>query len=226
MSESSKSIPELSRRPFSPIALYNVIVSLMMVCFTETIIQLGLRLVPSWKGNYLLVVCFLVTLVGLFSTRALREETFLSCEWLVQIVSEWIVILLAIKAIIYLVNNPAQLFIDIPLWGKDFLGSFFTGEYLIAVAMTLIFWFIASFFSDKFQKLENDPELLEQERGGYLVVNRQQARKSLLAIIFSSRRYHAVFSHSIQSLSPLPLNNYNTDATQYFVVDILSFYWE
>jgi Domain of unknown function (DUF4129) len=222
MSESTKSIPELTHRPFSPIALYNVIVSLMMVCFTATIIQFGLRLVPTWKGSYLLVVCFLVTLAGLFSTRVLRDESFLSREWLVQVVSEWVVILLAIKAAIYLVNNPAQLFIDIPLWGKDFLGSFFTGEYLIAIAMTLFFWFIASFFSDKFQKLENDPELLEQERNGFLVINRQQVRKSLLTMIFSLGGV-MLFLVTLSKVS-LPFLSTTTTPTQINILLLISFF--
>jgi hypothetical protein len=108
----------------------------------------------------------------------------MSREWMLHVGTEWIVILVVLKALTYLVNDPAQLFRDIPMWQKDFVPAFFTIDYALSIGVAVFSWVIASFFSDKFQRLENDPGLMEQERKGYLVVNREQARFTMISMIF------------------------------------------
>ena len=172
------------RRPFYPIALFYFIISLMMFCFFYILVQTVKRFTPGWNGNYLLVVFFLLTLLSLFSHRLTREYSFLSREWLLYNVSEWIVILVVLKALLYLVNDPSQFFADLPLWQQDPIRNFFTGEYILVVLASVGLWIMSGSFASRIYPLENEPDLLEQERQGYLVVNRQQLRFNLMAMVF------------------------------------------
>jgi hypothetical protein len=173
------------RRPFEPKTLFDLIVSVMMACVIFIVVSVTTRINQNWHSQYLVVVAFVITLLAMFSTRFTRDYTTFSREWVLHFSAEWIAILVALKVIIYMVNDPAQFFKDLPLWQKDFIYSFFTIEYVLSIGVAVLCYAIAAFFSDKFQRLENDPNLLEQERQGYLVVNRAQARTALMAMIFT-----------------------------------------
>jgi hypothetical protein len=172
------------RRPFYPIALFYFIISLMMVCFFFIQVQTINRFAPGWNGNYLLGVFFLLTLLSLFSHRLTREYSFLSGEWLLYNVTEWIVILVVLKILLYLVNDPTQFITDLPLWQQDPIRNFVTGEYILVVLASIVVWIISGYFASNIYSLENEADLLEQERQGYLVINRLQLRFNLLTIIF------------------------------------------
>jgi hypothetical protein len=172
------------RRPFYPIALYYFLISLMVFCFSFIVIQTINRLNPAWNGNYLLIIGFLITLLSLYSHRYTREFAFLTREWMLYNVSEWVIILIALKALLYLVNDPSQFFIDLQLWRQDFIRNFFTVEYVLVVLGSIGLWVLSGAFTSRIYPLENDPELLEQERQGFLSINRHQIRFNLMTLIF------------------------------------------
>jgi hypothetical protein len=144
--------------------LGNIIAVLMMVSLTIAVVQLGERIFPEWHGVYLVWASLLISMEAIYTRKYSRQLE--GRERIFFRISEWIAILVALKILIYLVHDPAQLLIDLPLWQQDFFGAFFTGEYMLAIAVALAVWFNSAGFSGALERLyERDEDTLWDELG-------------------------------------------------------------
>jgi hypothetical protein len=155
------------------------LVSLMMLCLMQAMVQTGQRFLPGWDGTYLLVFGWLCALESLYASRLLRRAKASGQYRIAYRLSEWVVTLLALKVILYLVREPAQLWTDLPLWLKDFGENFFSGEYLIVMWAVVIIWLVAWRFADDLAELQNDEQLLDTLTGEVLRSDRGLVRQSL-----------------------------------------------
>ncbi|MCL4506338.1 MAG: hypothetical protein M1140_09995, partial [Chloroflexi bacterium] len=147
-----------------PIFVNYFIVSLMMVCLVATLGGVLAAVMPGWDGAYLSVVSFAVALEALYSTRITRRLSVFSREWIGYRASELVSILILLKLLIYAMRGFDQLARDLPLWEKDFLTTFFTGEYLLACLVVFGVYLLCAQFSGNLIDLEADDDLLERER--------------------------------------------------------------
>jgi len=139
----------------------------------------------DWNGNYFLYLGFCIGLIALRSRKATKDLTIFSKERTLRILFEWILILIILKILIYLINEPSQFLVDIWLWDDNFFKYFFTPDYIIAIVSAIIFWVVARVLGDPLDQLEEDKALLDQEKLGFTVNDRTNARKRLIATVFT-----------------------------------------
>jgi hypothetical protein len=163
-----------------PVLANYFIVSVMMACVAAGMVGLGRAFAPTWNGDYLVVVVFLITFESLYTARATRKIAVPSREWLSVRASEVIAIVILLKALIYVLRGPAQLLQDLQLWQDDFLANFFTGEYLAAVVIVISLWLLSRTFNQELLELEADDATLERERRFEFRVDRNAFRKQLM----------------------------------------------
>jgi hypothetical protein len=162
---------------------HHIIASLMICCVVISLIQFVEYLIPAFHGGYLVVVCWLIALESMYSHRVTKSESVLSPEWLLYRGTEWVVLLIALKIVIYAVRDFSQVWLDIPLWRQDFVANFFDAEYLFAIFLVFITWSLAGMFAQELSELEGDEKLLGFERDGYITSQRPAARRNLANMI-------------------------------------------
>lgn len=170
--------------PWFQTGINYLIIGLMMVCITAVMLQVPQRVFPEWKGDYLLVLSFLIALEALFSRRIAENLSEFSLEWILHRTTEWVVILVVVKGLMYVLNDPSRLLVDLPLWQKDFLNNFFTADYSTICVYLLFIWLSAGMFGGYLEKLEADLDLLELEREGNARTDRGSSRQSLMTLLF------------------------------------------
>lgn len=175
LSDWSRHVPALAAR---------LAVATMMLCLAGSALLALERFVPNWNGTYLLWVSFTVSLEAQIAQRIRQNAMTFSREWLLLLITEWVVLLTAIKVLLYLIHGPARFLADAILWQKDFFPYFFTQEYLVSLTATLVVWLITVSFAGLLAILEEDPDRIAQERLGYVFVDRSQVRGQLAGLIF------------------------------------------
>jgi hypothetical protein len=166
--------------------LYQAIVCVMMACFGYAAVQLGQRLVPQWQNQYLVPISIAAAIEAMWTERMIKDTSMFSLEWFYHRAAEWIVILAALKGMLYLLRGPAQILKDVLLWDEDFFNTFFTSEYLAAVLITLLIWVFATQFMHVLLQLEESLEDLALESEGVAVKDRQIIRRDLESLVFRS----------------------------------------
>ena len=159
--------------------IQNLLVILMLTCFSVSLVQLGDHLVPEWRGGYLVFVCILIAIEASYSRRAMKSVIFFTPEWMRFRGVEWVMLLVGLKLAIYLVHGIDQLWVDIPLWRANFVDYFFTGEYIAAIAISFLIWSLAGIFTEDLMKLEGDEKILAAERASGIVEPRPEVRRKL-----------------------------------------------
>ncbi len=128
-----------------------IIAILMMTSFAVAVVQIGERLAPDWRGEYLVWTSLVIGIEAMV-TRG-HAKVLEGRERIIFLVSEWIAIAVALKILLYLVHGPAQLLTDLPLWQENFLQNFFTGEYLLAILVAGLVWLNSIGFAGELEDL-------------------------------------------------------------------------
>ncbi len=160
-----------------------LLVSLMLACFSVSAVQLGMALLPSWQGGYLIPLSILISLEAMYAQRAIRNYPIFSTEWALRRISEWVFILLVIKLAEFAARGPAQLFAEIPLWAQDFKTYFITPDYLVACGLAFVIWGLSSEFAELLAKMEVNERMLAVEREAGISEDRHKHRQQLLSMI-------------------------------------------
>ena len=137
----------------------NIIIILMMMCAAVGIVQFGTRLSPLWQGAYLVWLVMLITMEAIFTRKHARKLE--GRARLIFHLSEWIAFAVAIKMLLYLVNDPTRFLEDLPRWQENFLENFFTGEYVLVLVICLGVWLLARTYAGELEELyerENDAD--------------------------------------------------------------------
>jgi hypothetical protein len=162
----------------------HLLVLAMAMCVVALFIQFGQRLVPGWSAGYLYVVTFLVALEAMYSRRTLYRVMPLSITWFRHRVAEWVVILVALKALLYLLRGTEQFWIDVQLWPQAFFVNFFSGEFLGAAAISWVAWSITGMFTGVLLDLEGDALFADDDSRAVLLSDRPGARQRLAERFF------------------------------------------
>jgi hypothetical protein len=158
------------------------IVVLMMACLALAFVQLGERIFQTWSGNYLILAAILIS-VEAMATRT-QSESMEFRESLLFHLSEWVALAILLKLMIYLAHGPAQMITDLRLWQENFLPSFFTLEYILALMILLAIWFLSRSFSAELSDLYRTDGVTDEEDLGKLQNIIHEIRERLASRIF------------------------------------------
>ncbi len=116
-----------------------LLVALMFACVAESIAQFIRAFVPGWNAAYVVAAMFLISLEAHYASR-LAQMTHLSGRerWVFRL-SEWTVILVALKLGSYLARGLGPLLEDLGRWESD-PTEIFTPEFVIVVVLAVVTW--------------------------------------------------------------------------------------
>jgi hypothetical protein len=162
-----------------------IFVAIMMSCTAVTAVNLAQRLAPEWEGGYLPWLCFVISLVAIYSQQRLRRTADLDASPGVYRLGEIIVILVVIKLIIYIWTGFEHLRTDISLWQEDFLYNFFNAEYLYSIFVVFLVWVLSSMYGEDLVNLEGDVDILQTDSLDGMVSNRGAVQQRMAGRIFT-----------------------------------------
>lgn len=205
------------------------LVILMMGCLADAIVQAGERAFMDWHGGYLVVIALVIAIEAMLARE--QTEALETHQRLLFHLSEWVAIAILFKLFFYMLHGPAQLLHDLAAWQSDFLQSFFTGEYLLALVLMAIVWSCARAYSGELKSLYRSKDDAGWEDLGKLQNILHQIRDNLAARIFLVGTFVvglAVISRlpSIPILKPAALSGFSNLSSLlivliYFVLALL-----
>jgi hypothetical protein len=162
-----------------------LLVSGMLSCLAFISNQFIRILYTEWRVSGLPFLTFLITFESLLTlylrTRVIRSKP----NPFLAVGAEWVLILLVSKLFLLLQPNAGNLWQTVLSWQGNFLESFFDVQYGLLIFFIFIIWALTRFFSPPLYQLEEDQELMEQEKLGVTFNDRQEARRNLMGLVFS-----------------------------------------
>lgn len=163
----------------------HLILSLMLVCATVSVVQLGQLFFSGFKGAYLVVLSFLVSIEAFISRRFLKGSSVFDPEWLIFRGTELVVILLSVKLAYYAQYGLDLLLMDVPRWVQDFLDTFITLEYGFGCLVIALVWVLSNGFAEDLARLYVEVRILRQEAESGIYEERQQIREHLVGALLT-----------------------------------------
>jgi hypothetical protein len=157
-----------------------LLVAVMMACLMVTVDYFGQRLAPGWRGEYLPYAAFFIAIEAMFTKQRTRSLAPFSGEWLAFRLAELVLLLIGLKALLYLLRGPGQFFTDLGLWQHNFLEAFFQGEFLLACVLAVFVWAASGLYADDLVEMTGDEILLGSEIPPGLATERMNARQGLV----------------------------------------------
>jgi hypothetical protein len=161
-----------------------ILVSGMLACFAFVTNKFIGILYDGWDTVGLPVLTFLIAfeslLVLYIRSRVLRQRgnPFLA------IAAEWILILVVSKVFLLLQPGGEGLWQTVRSSQGNLFQGFFDMTYVLLIFFLFVIWGLTRIFSPPLYQLEEDQELMEQEKLGVTFNDRQEARRSLMGLVF------------------------------------------
>ncbi len=164
--------------------IQRMLVAALMASFSVSVVQLVGRIFSTWDGRYLVVLALIFSLEALYTRGRLGHRAFPNAEWFYYRLSEWAVILLALRLTLYALRGFPQLLADMQSWPENFGATFFTAEFLLAVFLIFFIWQASTSFAEDLIELSSHPDHPEFENLGLILRDRDRARKRMVDRIF------------------------------------------
>ena len=138
----------------------------------------------EWEVTGLSILIFILSfeslLVHYVQSRVVRYGTnpFLATA------AEWVLFLLVGKLFLMFQPGAGNFWQEVLSWQNGFFAEFFDVRYGLLVFFLLVIWSLTRIFSPPLYQLEEDQELMEQEKLGVTFNDRQEARRSLMGLVF------------------------------------------
>lgn len=163
------------------------LVAAMLTCLVTALVQAVQLFLPAWQGEYLAVFSFLAALEAIWAQRNLGGRRFPEKEWFLFRLTEWVVLLLALKAASYAASGLHLLKMDLLAWPQNFLESFFNPEFFFDTIVIALVWLQSNWFAQNLAVLEvpEAPEFYRADRKedirSGLMRSRTEASEQLLS---------------------------------------------
>lgn len=161
-----------------------LLVAGMMACAALTIVNLVMRITPASPPWYLGLVVFLAALERLYTYRSYSRISLFTREWLMATLSQWVVILLALRLIIGLSRGVSVFLADLSLLAQNFFGYVFVTEFFFSLLVVVVVWVVSGNFAAMLDEMGLDATLLREEIPA-TQVEQQPVRERMISLIFS-----------------------------------------
>ncbi len=178
-----------------------LLVAGMMTCLLSTLALLGQAIAPDWQGGYFGPLAFIISLEALYVYQSRRRLTFPEAEWFGFFAAEWGMIVVVLRALIYIKQGLAQLWIDLSSGPNGFLEGFFNGEFTAALIGVILIWFLTNWFADLLAPLRNDATLVILAGGADTSVERHAVRRQLANMVLVIGVFMALLTAGMRSES-------------------------
>ncbi|MFU8826977.1 MAG: hypothetical protein ACNA70_05730, partial [Brevefilum sp.] len=216
-----KQAPETTFNPRHVQMVLNILmVSVMLACLAYVLGATIHTVYPAWDAYWYPVITFLFTFVSML-TRYMRQISLeIQPNQVGSTLVEAFLIILLAKVISLFSTVPvgwAPFWAEITSWERNFFGGFITNDFLLRVISLLLIWLLSWLFSMPLNQLQEDENLMAQEKLGFTFNDRPQARRRLIALIFNlgmvmiiilvawNRIAEALLGDAIQSANHAPV---------------------
>lgn len=161
-----------------------LLVSGMLSCLAFITNQFIGILYDEWEAAGLPILTFLIAFESLLAlylqTRIARSKPnpFLTTA------AEWVLILLVGKLFLLLQPGAGNLWQTLLSWQGNVFQGIFDVKFGLLIFFLFVVWGLTRIFSPPLYQLEEDQELMEQEKLGVTFNDRQEARRSLMGLVF------------------------------------------
>ncbi|MBG0787752.1 MAG: DUF4129 domain-containing protein [Anaerolineaceae bacterium] len=176
----------------------------------------------EWMVTGLPVLTFFIALASLLAhyiqTRIIRH----GINPFASVAAEWVLILLIGKIFLMVQPGVGGVWQEVLTWQHSFLDEFFDIQTILLIFFLLVIWGLTRLFSPPLFQLEEDQELMEQEKLGITFNDRQEARRSLMGLVF-------VLGFIMVGMTVIIKGNFNylaitTTPTRSFVIALLVYF--
>lgn len=139
---------------------------------------------PEWTVSGLPLLTFLISFVSLFILYIQTRVIPHGANPILSTAAEWVLILLVAKVFMMLQPGAGSFWQEFLSWQHGFLTEFFDMQYILLIFFLFVIWGLTRIFSPPLYQLEEDQALMEQEKLGVTFNDRQDARRSLMGLVF------------------------------------------
>ncbi len=160
-----------------------VIICIMMGCIGLTFAFFGERMAPGWNGTYLawfFLAIGLETIISRNTSRSLAGRD----KW-IFVASEFIIIAILIKILLYFLNGFSQILIDVQQWQAD-LSTFFSPEFFLDVVLVFAARIYCGQVLSDFDALQSDEEDVYTENIGFMEKDRLSTHQRLMEMVLGA----------------------------------------
>jgi hypothetical protein len=158
------------------------LVSLMLACFAYMLTAFARTLYPAGQMTGFTILAFLISVESLVLRHTNRTASRVMQNAALSILAEVILIALLLKLYTMLISGLSGFWPEIVSWQENFTANFFDLQYLLFLMGGILIWGMAWIFSLPLNRLEEDEDLMEQEKLGYTFSDRQNARHELITL--------------------------------------------
>jgi len=157
----------------------HILAMTMALCMALAILDAASLLGGGLHVELIVVLCLLVSIEAMYAYHVLTHVSAYGRNWVLYRVSEWVVILVVLKAALYFTRGFDQFALDLLSWQQDFTQFFMDGEFVVGILILAVVWGLSTLFAHDLDELDVDPRRLEVEREAGLHIERASSRQQL-----------------------------------------------
>jgi hypothetical protein len=154
----------------------------MLTCGAFTIINLFNVLIPDWRPTYMAGLVAFAAFERLFTYRRYTRLTLFSIDWAIALATEWVVIVLLVRAVVGLSHGMAAFLLEFRFWEPAFADSFLSRDFISAFILVALGWSLAGSFVGLVEEMGLRQMLIQMEAPSE-GSERTSARDRLLSLI-------------------------------------------
>jgi hypothetical protein len=153
---------EVERNPWADNFFRPLLLTIMIMCFNLSLVNLARLINPTWRGTFFLIGMLLTTVEAIYSYRILKHQRMRGTSMLRYRAAEWTVLIVILK-ILSLADKPLSLvWADLQVMWQNPLNVI-NYEFYVVIVLAFISWLVATNTMVDFEKLY-DPFTFRSER--------------------------------------------------------------
>lgn len=184
-------LTELNERTFRFISF--ALIAAMLTCAALTLLSLIDRVLPDWQPRYLTGLVFFAAFERLYTHRSYNSLSLFSKPWLLAVSTEWVVIIFIVKVAVGFSHGAAEFWAEIQQWLSAFPESFLRIDFLFALGLVILAWFVSGAFAGLIDEMGLQQTLIRES----LPVTENAAppaRDRLLSLIMTLGTYLVILA--------------------------------
>ena len=140
-------------------AISYTLIFLMMACFAMTVGVLIRNAIPAWSSDIIAGIALFIVIDRLYTYKRMKTLNPLSREWALTLGAQWVVIVLFTKALLSFAHGPDALNGDISAFTRGQLANLFSIEFIVALLLALLVWYVTGQFLVLLDEIGLDPQV-------------------------------------------------------------------
>ncbi len=161
-----------------------LLVSVMLACFSTILGAVVETIVPGWNMTGIPWIAIVIAMECLVRRNAEAQSSRVLHHIGLGVLGEIVLISLGIKLYSMLLSGLSGFWQEVTSWQQDFLTNFFDLAVGLRLFIVSLVWLSSWLFSRPLNQLEEDEELMAQEKLGFTFTDRQDARRTLITLLF------------------------------------------